>query len=402
MNSKRNSIFHSGSAAGAFFLSISLWGIGVGCFAACMNNFLADVCRMSEVERGWLEFFRELPGVATVFILALLHRLSDWKIMRLGSLFTMLGAALLFISPDKFWITAIIMIWSTGEHLVMPVRSTIAMQIAKNSNAGESLGFLTGTMNFGAVVGSLLVMGIFFTGKRFFDIPQTTLFNIIWGLVIVLMLISVVTTFSKDAPNTPSKRPRIYFNRKFSKFYALELFYGARKQVFLTFAPYVMIKEYGLSTASMALLYGVCAAVNIFGAPLIGRLTDKVGYRNIMIWDTVILFFVCLMYGFAGDIFPAGIAIAVLCINFLLDAVISTTALASNIYVKTLSADNDELTSTLSTGLSINHIISIICAPIGGWIWQKYGVGVLFSFAALMAVCNTLFAMTIPRGRKSE
>lgn len=395
--SEKARIFRSGSAAGAFFLSISVWGIGVGCVAASMNNFLSEICGMDEVDRGWLEFFRELPGIAVVFVLALLHRMSDWKIMRLGTFISMIGVTLLMIPADKIFITGVIMLWSMGEHLVMPVRSTIAMQVAEKDRAGESLGFLTSAMNLGSVLGSILVMGIFFAGSKYFNLSKPVLFNGVWVLVFVLLFISVVSTFSPNAPNLPSKRPRLYFNRKFSKFYALELFYGARKQIFLTFAPYVMIRVYGFPTEVMALLYGICAAVNIFGAPLIGRLTDRLGYRNIMIWDTVILTFVCLLYGFAGNIFSGRMVLIVLCINFLLDAVISTTVLATNLYVKELSSDKDELTSTLSTGLSINHVIAVLAAPAGGWVWQKFGVGALFSFAAVMAVCNTLFAMTIPK-----
>jgi MFS family permease len=132
-------------------------------------------------------------------------------------------------------------------------------------------------------------------------------------------------------------------------------------------------------------------------APLIGRITDRWGYRNVMIWDTVVLAVVCLLYGFAGAIFPLKIAVAVLCVNFLLDAVLSTTALATNIYVRELSKSKDEMTSTMSTGISINHFISILSAPLGGWVWQRYGIGVLFTFAAVMAICNSLFAMTIPK-----
>ncbi|MBO5723774.1 MAG: MFS transporter, partial [Lentisphaeria bacterium] len=90
------------------------------------------------------------------------------------------------------------------------------------------------------------------------------------------------------------------------------------------------------------------------------------------------------------------------CVNFVLDAVLSTTSLATHIYVKELSENQDELTSTLSTGISINHLIAILAAPIGGWIWVRFGLWVLFSFAAVMAVCNTLFAMTIPKEVKKS
>ena len=136
---------------------------------------------------------------------------------------------------------------------------------------------------------------------------------------------------------------------------------------------------------------------NILGGPAVGRVTDRLGYRTVMIWDTVILFFVCLLYGYAGRIFPDSIVTLVLCLNFLLDTVLSTTSLATNIYVRTLADGSDELTATLSTGISINHLIAILSAPIGGWIWMKFGIGVLFTFAAVMAICNSLFAMTIPR-----
>ena len=397
--------FRPGSGARAFFTSILIWGVGVGCFAAAMNNFLSEVHHMDSFDRGTLEFFRELPGMLLVLLLALLHKMSDWKVMRLGTLVSMVGAALLLVPTGRFAhgklaVTLLIMLWSTGEHLVLPVRSTIAIQVAEPEHVGKSLGLLTSSHNFGAVAGSAIVMAIFFCGTRYLKVSEAALFNVVWMLIAGLMLLSVLTTFSKDAPNVPSKRPRLYFRRKFSKFYALELFYGARKQIFLTFAPYVIIREYGFSTASMALLFGVCAAANIFGAPQIGKLCDRWGYRNVMIWDTVVLCGVCLLYGFAGRIFTPGVALAVVCVNFLLDAVISTTAMATSIYVRDLASNGDEITATFSTGLSINHLISIIVAPLGGWVWKRFGVEWLFAFAAVMAVCNTLFAMTIPDPRR--
>lgn len=393
--------FKPNSGAGAFFFSILLWGIGIGCFAAALNNYLSDVCKMDSMSRGWLEFFRELPGFALVFLLALLHKVSDWKVIRVGTMISMMGAALLLIPSNQIAVTVFIMIWSMGEHLVMPIRSAVAMQVAKTGCAGRSLGFLTSVMNFGHVAGSLLVAGLFFIGTKYFACSDAFLFNLLWCLVALLMLASIVSTFTKDAPEAQSKRPRLYFHKKFNKFYALELFYGARKQIFITFAPFVLIKEYGFSTAEMATLMGSCALINIFAAPAIGKLTDRWGYRNTMIWDTVILFFVCLLYGFAGDLFPAQIAFWMVAVNFILDAVLSTTSLATNIYVRSLAETQDELTSTLSTGISINHLIAIISAPIGGWIWIRFGIGYLFTFAAVMAVFNTLFAMTIPKEKTS-
>lgn len=395
---RSSDIFRPDSGATAFFVSILVWGIGVGCFAATMNNFLSEIHDLNAVERGWLEFFREMPGLALVFILALLYRVSDWRIMRLGTIVSIIGVSLLMLPAGKFAVIGIIMIWSLGEHLVMPVRNAIAMQVARPENAGQSLGTLSGAMHFGHVLGSMMVAGVFWGSTRLLNITdRVVIYDSVWVMIFIMLAISLVCTFAPNAPTQASRRSRLYFRRKFWKFYALELFYGARKQIFMTFAPYVLIRVYGFDTATMALLLGVCATVNIFMAPLVGRLTDRIGYRRVMIYDTVILFFVCLLYGFAGELFAPALVVAVLCANFLLDSVISTSALATNLYAKIISDNQSELTSTLSTGISINHLISVLAAPLGGWVWSHYGVGVLFASAAVMAVFNSLFAMSIPK-----
>ena len=71
-------------------------------------------------------------------------------------------------------------------------------------------------------------------------------------------------------------------------------------------------------------------------------------------------------------------------------------------YAKDVAANRDELTASLSSGISINHMVSICVAPLGGWVWMNYGVAFLFTFAALMAAANSLFALTIPDPRRSK
>jgi len=401
MTKKLKSHFLPDSGAKAFFISIIVWGIGIGCFSSSLNNYLSDIHGFNELQRGWLEFFREIPGFLLVFILAALHKTSDWKVLRIGTVISLVGAIALLIPSDKIFLTLFIVIWSTGEHLVMPIRSSIAMQVAHNDKAGRSLGLVTSAMNAGTVAGSIIVALIFWTGIKVFGCQSKVfLFNTVWALIAILMLVSIVCTFTKNAPTKTGKRPRLLFKKKFSKFYILELFYGARKQIFITFAPFLLIIEYGFSTSAIAALMAVCAFVNIFASPWIGKLTDKFGYKNIMIYDTVILFFVCLMYGYAGEIFAFEVAKIVLCVNFLLDMVISTTSMATSIYVRDISKSKEEVTSALSSGISVNHIISILAAPLGGWIWHTWGIGLLFSFAAIMALLNSAFALTLPNPKK--
>jgi MFS family permease len=213
------------------------------------------------------------------------------------------------------------------------------------------------------------------------------------------MAVSVIIALAiKDSP-VKIQRRRLYFAKKFRKYYMLEVFYGARKQVFLTFAPYVMILQYGADTAVVSLLFALSAGACAVFSPVTGRIIDKLGYKFIMVADTLLLVIVCFFYGFSHRIFPAGVAYIVVCVNYVLDAIISLASMASNVYVKDIAANQDEITSTLYTGVSVNHAISIFIALAGGWIWKVTGIEVLFSISAFLGILNSLYAATIPSRR---
>ena len=394
-----SSVCRPGSGAGAFFSSILVWGVGMGCFAAAFNNFLVETYDITGFQRGVLEFVRETPGVLLVAILAALHRFSDWNVLRVGTAFSLLAALLLLVPVPFAGAVAIIAAWALGEHLVMPVRQSIALSIAKEGRSGESLGIVTGAVSAGTVAGSLAVAGVFFFGARWFGAArQRAFYSATWALVALLIAASLVVASSVREPGLARRaRPSFYFRRKYWRFYVLELFYGARKQVFFTFGPFVLVKLYGMPTQRVAALFAVSAFLTaLWGGRLIGRLVDRWGYRNVMIWDTVVLFFVCLLYGFAKDWFPLPVATAVVCVNYVLDAVLSNASMATNLYARTLSDSQEELTATLTSGISMNHVVTVFFALVGGFAFDRYGAGVLFSFAALMAVANSAFAVSIP------
>jgi predicted MFS family arabinose efflux permease len=116
-----------------------------------------------------------------------------------------------------------------------------------------------------------------------------------------------------------------------------------------------------------------------------------------MVTDTIILVGVCLLYGFAHRLFPPGIAFIVVCVNYVLDSIISLASMASNVYVQDIASSQEEITATLSTGVSVNHVISILIALLGGWIWKTLGIEVLFSLSAFLGILNSIYAATIKK-----
>ncbi|MDR1230393.1 MAG: MFS transporter, partial [Spirochaetaceae bacterium] len=104
---------------------------------------------------------------------------------------------------------------------------------------------------------------------------------------------------------------------------------------------------------------------------------------------------VCLVFGFAHRLFPPHIAFIVVCANFVLDSIISIASMASNVYVRAIADNADEVTATLSTGISVNHVISIFIALAGGYIWNTLGIETLFALSAILGLVNSIYAATI-------
>ncbi|MDC7220818.1 MAG: MFS transporter [Spirochaetales bacterium] len=384
---------------GWFLSSMLLFGLAFGLFLGVRDNYLAEILLAEPFFRGVVEFFRELPGLLLFLILAIFYRTPENKIIRWALFICLAGmGGMFFAGNERLAFVAFLTLWSTGEHILLPVRQSFAVHNARDGEEGQALGILKSVTAIGQVAGFFLVPLIFLLFPREgSDLPA---FHFVFILVMLAILASLALTVKLQDDSGRVKRQRFYLDKKFSKFYWLHAFYGGRKQVFLTFAPYVLILHYGASTELIATLLGVCSLINILFTPLVGRIIDKAGYKIVMVLDTVFLFFICLIYGFAHRLFPMDVAFYVVCGTFILDAMVSNASMATSVYVSRISDSREEMASTLSTGLSINHVISVAIALAGGVIWERLGIELLFIMASVMAVCNSLFALTIPRDDK--
>ncbi|MCL2180025.1 MAG: MFS transporter [Treponema sp.] len=399
-------IYRPEEKIGRFLSVLVLFGIAFGLKRGIQDNYLAEIINIEPFERGIVEFFRELPGLLLVFILALMYRFADSKVFKVGVALMAAGLAGLLVTSSietlmiKVFVVFFMVVFSTGEHIIMPVRSTIAMELAKREKAGASLGITTSINQLGNIAGFLIVTAVFyFLGRMGYTRTDMTGYRIVFGIATALMIAAVMVSAALKETTLKAPRQRFYFAKKFNKYYILEVFYGSRKQIFLTFAPYVLILQYGADPSIMSILFAICAVFVMLCSPLIGKLIDKVGYKAVMVGDTLILIVVCLMYGFSHRLFTPGVAFIVVCINFILDQIISIASMANNVYVQRISKNREEITATLSTGISVNHVFSVVIALLGGWIWKIAGIETLFTISAILGLINSIYAATI---KKSE
>lgn len=389
-------IFRPGSRYRALFLSLLLSTIGYGLYKGIFDNYMAEVVRMNEMDRGITEFFRELPGLLLVLILALCYRASAETMYKWSMVIMAVGMALqAWIAPGKAAIIMVVFLFSTGEHIQIGMRNTLSLEYSLPGNGGAALGYQNAVMQIGNLLGYALVIALFacFASARLFK-------PIFWAAALLMTAAMFVSFRLSSSSQTDKTKSRFYFRRKFRKYYWLEMFYGARKQVFFTFGPYVLILFYGASAALISLLFAVSAIACFIMAPLVGKLIDRIGYRTVMIADTLLLVIVCFFYGFAHHLFPMHTAFIICCINYVLDSVISLASMASNVYVQDISDSPEEMRATISTGISVNHLITIFIALLGGWVWSTLGIETLFVLSAVLGLLNSAYAATIRTTRK--
>lgn len=392
-------IFKEGSKFRAFLLSIAMMSIGYGLYKGVIDNYLAEVVGMGEFDRGISEFFRELPGLALIFILAIFYKFSAEKMYKMGLVVMLIGMVTqAVIPPYKVLAILAMFLFSYGEHIQLGMKSTLSLEYSKPGAGGRALGCQTSMQQIGNLVGFAAVIALFSITAMSGAVFYQRMFVVAAVFIGVATLVSFRLT---GESKTDENKRRFYFRKKFSKYYMLEMFYGARKQVFFTFGPYVLILFYGADARLISLLFAVSAVACFVFSPIVGKIIDRLGYKPVMIGDTLILVIVCFFYGFAHHLFDMHTAMIVCCVNYVLDSVISLASMATSVYVQDLSDNKNEMRATISTGLSVNHLVTVFIALFGGWIWHALGIETLFIVSAVLGLCNSAYAATIKVKKKA-
>lgn len=398
MIKKLKDIFREDSCYKVFFASLLVTGLGYGLYKGMIDNYLAEIVTMGEMDRGIAEFFREIPGLLLVFILAILYHYSAETIYKIGAVFMLCGLGFLtVVSPTKILVILAMFIYSLGEHIQLGMKNTLSLEYAKPGKGGAALGHQNAIYQIGTLAGYAVIIVVFSFIMERQKALYKPFFAVAAGFIALGMLLAFKITGNSE---TDKSKNRFYFRKKYKKYYMLEVFYGARKQVFFTFGPYVLILFYGANAKVISLLFAISAICCYFLAPIVGKIIDKLGYKVVMIADTLILVIVCFFYGFAHHIFPREVAFVICCVNYILDSIISLASMASNVYVQDISDTPEEVRATISTGVSVNHLITILIALFGGWIWQTLGVETLFVLSAILGLCNSAYAATIKTNKK--
>jgi len=368
-----------------FLVVIAALGAAGGIFETTFNNFLSDTFEMGAEARGRLEFPRELPGFLVTLLGGMLFFLSEVKLGTLSAVGIALGmVGLGLLGTDYALMIGAMVLWSTGNHLMMPVNNTIALSLAPANARAARMGQIGAVGMAATILGSVVV----WTGLQYLGIGYRTTFLIAaCGAVAAGIFVSQIRPLSARA----AARPKLVLKRRYSLFYVLNVFAGARKQVFLTFGPWVLIKVFGEPAPTFAKLWIVASLIGIVFQPQLGKLIDRVGERIVLMAGAALLVAVCLGYGFADQL-PLANPVRLVYACYVLDHVLFAMAMARATYLARIAESEEDIHASLALGVSIDHAVSMSIPTVGGIVWAKYGFPYVFLGAAAIAVLNLVAA----------
>lgn len=376
-----------------YFVAVAFMGVAGGCFHTSYNNFLDGTFQIGADARGMLEFPREMPGFLVAAMTGLLAFLPETRVAGISGLVTFVGMmGLSTIRPAGEqahaweWMVFFTVLWAIGTHLIMPVRASIGMSLAHHTRHGRRLGQMSAIGAAATIIGAAFAWIV--------SANQTTPpYWLIFSAGAVMALCAGLTFFMIRGIGRQTARPRLIFRRKYWLFYTLSLLFGARKQLFITFGPWVLIKVFKRNVVTFAKLGIMNSLLTVFSNPAIGNLIDRWGERRVLMADSFILMLICLGYGGAHLFGPKGIWLAFAC--FIMDEVMFGVGNARTTYLAKIAERPEHVTASLSLGVTLDHAMSMTLPTLGGLVWMKYGHPWVFVGGGAIALLMLVFSSMV-------
>ncbi|MCB2292225.1 MFS transporter [Clostridium algoriphilum] len=371
------------------FLIVGLFtGIASGINLTVFNNFLSDTYKLTASARGIVEFPRELPGVLIVIVLGVLSFLGNIKIAIVGMLFAALGMlGLGLFSPTFTTMLIWMMLLSLGTHIFMPLSAGIGMNLSQKENYGARLGRYSAYNLVATIIGYAIV----WLGFKYFKLT----YQIAFVISSIFYIFATVFLGLMKSKKPKTKKVTFVFRKKYTLYYCLSVVNGARKQIFLTFAPWVLIQVYYVDAPTFAILGLIIAILSIFTRTIVGKAIDIKGEKFVLSLEAIILIVICIGYSFAADLVPASIAVIIIAACYVIDNSLSVVEMARSTYIKKIAISAEDVIPTLSAGTSFDHVIAMSIPFIGGILWVTLGYKYVFLVAAFIAVINLFLSLKI-------
>lgn len=388
--------FSNGSIGGLFLTNpISEWnkdfkllaiavaadGIFFGVQLTLFNNFIVERLGIEARELGYVEALREVPGFMNAFFVALMVRFAP-PVVAAISLAIMGFGIMAYSQVDSVSALAMYsLVWSVGFHCWIPMEQSLSLQFSPEGKKGKWLGQLRSVKSF-AWLASILAC------KLSYDL-------IGYGGLFVMAGFATVGGGSAllfASRKRPEKERSFVFKRRYGLFYALNFLQGLRKQMFITFAIFALVKIHGMPVHTTMILVLINQTLITLTAPTMGKWVDKYGERLVLSWSYAGLVFV--FFGYAVVTHRP-----TLYVLYCIDNIIFFGGIALTTYLHKIAPEED-LKPSLAMGITMNHIAAVAAPLVGGFAWHYFGYQVIFFCGAFFALISLIVSQWVdPEGQ---
>ena len=355
-------------------LAFSVWQV-------LLNNFAIEQVAFGGREIGILQSLREVPGFLafTVVFVLLIIREQHFALFSLGLLGT--GVALTGFLPTEygFYFTTVLM--SIGFHYFYTLQQSLTLQWIETDQAPVVMGRLSSASSIAALVA---FCGIWVCIK-YLEIDYRWLY-LAGGVIALILTIFAWLWFPQLQQKVP-QRKQLLLRKRYWLFYALTFMGGARRQIFVVFAGFLMVEKFGFSAANIALLFIVNHIINATLAPKIGRLISRFGERRMMTIEYIALITIFTAYAFVQVAWVAATL-------YVLDHMFFAMAIAIKSYFQKI-ADPADIASTSGVSFTVNHIAAVVIPVAFGIVWL-YSPSLVFLAGTGMAMISLLLSRLVP------
>lgn len=356
--------------------------IAFNTWSAMLNNFVVEKAAFTGVEIGILQSLREVPGFLSFTLIFVLLIIKEQTFAVFSLALLGLGVCLTGFFPTVYGLYFTTIVMSIGFHYFEAVKQSLSLQWLSKEEAPIVLGRL---LAVGSLT-SLIVYGFLWMLLEFFQLPYWINFVIAGGICILL---AIVMYFG--FPSFPSKveqNQNLVMRKRYWLYYLLTFLSGARRQIFVVFAAFLMVEKFGYSASQVTLLFLINYAFNYLFAEKIGAMIGKFGERRALTFEYIGLIIVFTAYGLVENATIAAFL-------YVLDHMFFALAIAITTYFQKI-ADPKDMASNAGVSFTINHIAAVIVPAVLGlvWIWSH---SLVFYVGAIFALLSLIAAQFIPK-----
>lgn len=360
-------------------LSFSTW-------LALLNNFVIEVAQFDGSDIGWLHTVREIPGFLAVGVILVIMVVREQVLAMLSLALLGVATAVTAWFPTLGGIMFITLLSSIGFHYYETVNQSLQLQWLPKDRAPKVLGWLIAAGSAATLVAYVLIV---LTWESL-NLSYNTVFMASGGLTLVIVAYCMLAMPQFESPNPQLKK--FILRRRYWLYYALQFMSGARRQIFVVFAGFMMVERFGFDVHEVTGLYLINLLANMALAPVFGHAVSYFGERRTLIFEYIGLVLVFLAY---GGIYWFGWGVVLAAALYVLDHLFFSLALALKTYFQKISAPED-IAPTAAVAFTINHIAAVVLPALLGYLWMV-SPGAVFALAAGMAATSLVLALMIPR-----